>query len=193
MNRMGNLTGLIIAISLGLLGIFFSIRAGVHSFQLSRRQASWPERRKQVAAGRRYFGLAFILTVMIVAGVVMIFNGDISRPVLLITPNASPVRTVTIAPSKTATSTPALTSTLVLTDTPTLTSTPSPTLTSTLPPSQTPLPTDTLWPTWTPSKTPTVTPTLPSPTPTKTSTLFPTHTLMPTDTHWPTLTPTGLK
>ena len=191
--RMGIQTGLIVAISLCFLGVFFSIRAGVHSIQRSRRHASWPVRLKQTAAGQRYFGLAFLLLVMIIAGVVVIYTGKIPQPVLLSSPTASLVWTVTNIPSKTWTNTPTQVSTPTLTDTPTLTSTSAQTFTSTPVPSQTPLPTDTLWPTWTPSLTPTATLIISTLTPLPTSTLMPTQTPIPTDTRWPLVSPTSNK
>jgi hypothetical protein len=171
-------------------GFFLSIRAGFHSIQLSRRLASWPVRRKKMAAGRRYFGLAFVLIVMIVAGSTFYLTGMNVHPVVLSTPAASLERTATIASSETQTDTPVVTSKPAPTDIPAMTYAPSQIFTPTRIPSQTLRPTDTLWPTWTPSKTPTATSTPPPTlTPTGTSTHFPTQTPIPTDTRWPTLTP----
>ena len=187
-------TGLIIAILLGLLGVFFSIRAGVHFIQVSRRQASWPERRKQMVASQRYFGLALILLVVVAAGMYMIFTGNVPHLIFPASPTASLEWTATNLPSEIPTNTPSLTSTPGPTDTPSLTFTPSQTYTISPVPSQTSRPTETHWPTWTPSQTPTHTSTpRPTRTPTITSTTLPTRTPRPTDTRWPTLTPTGIK
>ena len=194
MNLMGIQTGLIIAIFLGLLGVFFSIRAGFRSIQSSRRQASWPERRRQVAAGQRYIGLAFVLLIASVAGVVILFTGNSAQLAEIFTPAPTRERTATLAPSVTQTVTPFPTSTPVPTEPSTLTPTLKPTSTDTLFPSQTLLPTDTHWPTWTASVSPTATSTpLPTHTPTVTSTRQPSQTLIPTDTHWPVPTLTSTR
>ena len=189
---MGRTPGLIVAIFLGLLGVFFSMRLGFHSLKLSRRQASWPKRRQQIAASRRYFGLAIFLLVGIVAGYVIYINKININPFFLFTPTASSGLTATIVPSETHTNTPVVTSTPLPTDTPSLTSTPAQTYTPTKVPSWTSRPTDTHWPTWTPSRTFTASPT---PTPSRTPTpvivtLWPTQTPLPTDTRWTTPYPT---
>ena len=170
-------------------GFFLSIRAGFRSIQLSRRLASWPARRRKIAASRGYFWLGFVLILMIVAGSIFFFTGMHVPLVFASTPTASLERTAAGVPAETQTDTPAVTSTTVPTDIPVLISTPLPTFTRTSVPGQAFYPTDTLWPTWTASKTPAATSTpLPTSTPTITSTRLPTQTLIPTDTHWPTWT-----
>jgi len=189
-------TSLIIFILLGLLGAFFSFRAGIHSFQVSRRRASWPERSRQRAAGWRYFGLTVFLVLMSIACVSFIITGAVARPLIFARTSAppSPTWTATEVPSETQTNTPVWTSTPVPTDTPIQTSTPVPTSTSTRVPTWTPIPSDTHWGTWTPSRTPTQTPTrTPTPIPSATNTFRPTWTTIPTDTKWPYLTPTITK
>ena len=194
MNHMGIQTGLIIAIFLGLLGVFFSSRSGLRSIQSSRRQASWPERRRQVAAGQRYVGLAIVLLVASVAGVVILFSGNSAQLAVIFTPAPTREQTPTLAPFVTQTVTLLPTSTPVPTEPSTLTPTLEPTSTDTLFPSQTLLPTDTHWPTWTASVSPTATSTpLPTYTPSLTSTRQPTQTLIPTDTHWPVPTLTSTR
>ena len=191
---MGLRTGLIIVILLGLLGAFFSFLAGIHSLQISRRKASWPERSRQRAAGWRYFGLSIFLVCLSIACVSFMITGVFARLVTLASPTPSPAWTATKAPSVTQTNTPVWTSASIPTDTPAVTSTPVQTSTNTLAPSRTPLPTDTRWATWTPSRTPTGTLTrTPTPVPPASSTIVPTWTLRPTDTRWPDPTPTSTK
>ena len=186
-------TGLIIVIFLGLLGAFFAFRAGIHSLQISRREASWPDRSRQRAAGWRYFGLSIILVLVSIACVSFLITGAIIRPLSLPSVTPSPTWTATLAPPEAPTSTSIWTSAPVPTDTPTQTSAPVETSTITLVPSRTPLPTDTHWATWTPSRTPTGTSTrtptsVPSVTPGS-----PTWTPSPSDTRWPDPTPTSTK
>ncbi len=168
-------TGLLIAIFLGLLGAFFSIRAGSRSIQTSRRLASWPERRKKVAAGRVYYWLAFLLIVLSITGGVFALNGKNASPPVPSTQVASLERTATIVPTAAQTNTPAGTGLPALTDTPTMPATLAQTFTPTIISSQVLHPTDTHWATWTASRTPTATSTrTQTRTPTMTSTLFPT-------------------
>ncbi len=89
MTAMDVRTGLIIAILLALLGIYFGFRAGIRSLQRSRRQASWPARRQQVAAGRRYFGLAVLLILLSFVGVYYLVTGKASRLAIPLLPPAS--------------------------------------------------------------------------------------------------------
>jgi hypothetical protein len=187
--------GLIIAILLGLLGIFFSIRASVRSLQVSRSQSSWPERRRRVAAAWRFFGLAILLLAVIVSCVYMLVTGNIPHLVIPATPIATLEPTATNTPSATPTTAPSSTFTpLPPTETPSLTSTPVQTFTVGPAPSWTPMPSDTHWPTWTPSRTATSTSTrLPTGSPTATSTYTSTRTPLPTDTRWPTHSPTSTK
>jgi len=187
-------TGLIIVIFLGLLGAFFAFRAGIHSLQISRREASWPERSRQRAAGSRYFGLSIILVLVSIACVSFLITGAITHPLILASATPSPTWTATLALPEAPTSTSIWTSAPVPTDTPTQTSVPVGTSTIKMVPSRTPLPTDTHWATWTPSKTPTGTSTrTPTPFPSASSTLLPTWTPRPTDTRWPDPTPTSTK
>jgi hypothetical protein len=186
--------GLIIAILLGLLGIFFSIRASVRSLQISRSQSSWPERRRWVSAAWRFFGLAILLLLMIVSCVYMLATGNIPHLVIPATPTITLEPTATNTPSATPTTAPSSTFTPVQTDTPTITFTPSLTITISGIQTWTPLPSDTHWPTWTPSRTATSTSTrLPTGSPTVTSTYTSTRTPLPTDTRWPTHSPTSTK
>jgi hypothetical protein len=183
--------GLIIAIILGLLGIFFCVRLSIRSIQVSRRQSSWPERRKRVAAAWRYFGLAILLVAGIVACAYMLITGKIPHLVFPTAPTATPTRTATeLPPTRTNTNTPSHTNTQAPSDTPAPSPTPTPTETVNPLSTWTPKPTDTRWPTYTPSRTstPTLTP-FPSGTPTMTSTYTHTRTPLPTDTHWPSPTP----
>jgi len=150
---------IIIAIGLGLLGAFISYRAGLRSIQVARRQASWPERRRLMSAGWRYFGLAFLLIVLIIAVPGYVYN----HPEVIQSMVTRPEPTGTNTPFLISTITPASTITTASTDTSVPTDTPIPsetsagTLTPTHAPSRTPLPTDTLWPTMTPTVTPTKT------------------------------------
>jgi hypothetical protein len=201
--RMSFRISIIIVILLGLLGVWGCFRAGIHSLQSSRRQASWPERRKQMAAGWRYFGLVFFLLVMIVVGTVFAFSGKITYPLFLSPPTASLERTATNVPPTHTLAPPTI---AVPTDTPTPTVKSAQTSTSTPVLNQAFHPTDTLWskpmfPTYTPSPTdtPWLKPLFPTYTPSPTDTpwsqpLFPTYTPSPSDTPWsqplfPTYTP----
>ena len=87
---MGIRTGLIIFILLGLVGAFFAFRAGIHSMQISRRQASWPERQRQRVAGSRFFGMAILVVLLDIACVSFIITGGVIHPVILSSPVASP-------------------------------------------------------------------------------------------------------
>ena len=192
---MGMRTGLIIVILLGLLGAIFSFRAGVHSLQLSRSQASWPERGRQRAAGWRYFGLSIVLVLFSIACISFMITGVVVNPIAPASPTPSPVWTATQVPSEPPTNTSIWTSAPIPTDTPALAATSVQTSTKPPPPpSRTPIPSDTHWATWTPSRTPTDTPTrTPTPIPSPSSTRFPTWTPRPTDTRWPDPTPTRTK
>jgi hypothetical protein len=192
---MGMRTGLIIFILLGLLGAFFSFRAGIHSLQLSRSQASWPERGRQRAAGWRYFGLSIILVLLAIACISFMITGAVANPLAAASPTPSPTWTGTQAPPEPPTDTSIWTSAPTLTDTPApTTATPVQTSTKPLPLSRTPSPSDTHWPTWTPSRTPTPTSTrTPTPIPSASSTRFPTLAPSPSDTHWPVPTLTSTK
>jgi hypothetical protein len=189
---MGMRTGLIIAVLLALVGAFFAFRAGIHSLQVSRRKASWPERDRQRAAGWRYFGLSIILVLLSIACVSFMITGAVTRLATPASPTPYPTATATNTPTETQTiayfpsNTPVPTDTALLT-----TSTPTGTATIALPPSRTPLPSDTHWATWTASVTPTSTKTrTPTPLPSVTDTRFPTWTPRPSDTRWPDPTPT---
>jgi hypothetical protein len=186
-------TGLIIAIILGLLGAFFAFRGGIHSLQISRRVASWPDRSRQRAAGWRYFGLSIILVLVSIACVSFLITGAIPRPLTLASATPSPTWTATLVLPEAPTSTSIWTSAPVPTDTQAQTSVPVGTSTITLVPSRTPLPTDTHWATWTPSRTPTPTLTRTPVVPSATSSRLPTWTPRPTDTRWPDPTPTSTK
>ena len=194
--RMGMRTGLIIVILLSLLGAFLSFRAGIHSMQVSRRKASWPERSQQRSAGWRYFGLSVILVFMSIACVSFIITGAVIRPLIPARATATPslTWTATETPSETKTNSPVPTSTSIPTDTPITTPTHVPSATNTRAPTWTPRPTDTHWATWTVSRTPTKTLTrTPTLVPPATSTLMPTWTPSPSDTKWPYLSPTSTK
>ena len=190
---MGMRTGLIIFILLGLLGAYFSFRAGIHSLQLSRSQASWPERSRQRAAGWRYFGLSIVLVLLAIACISFMITGAVANPLVPASPTPSPTWTATQVASEAPTGTSIWTSAPILTDTPALaTATPVQTSTKPLPPSRTPSPSDTHWATWTPSRTPTFTSTrTPTLVPSASSTRFPTLAPSPSDTHWPVPTPTS--
>ena len=189
---MGMRTGLIIAVLLALAGAFFAFRAGIHSMQVSRRKASWPERNRQRAAGWRYFGMTIVLILLSIACVSFMITGAVARLATPPSPTPAPSATATITPTETQTiayfptNTPFPSDTALLLTTPTLTGT----TTFALPPSRTPLPTDTHWATWTPSRTPTSTITrTTTPIPPATATLKPTWTPSPSDTRWPDPTP----
>ena len=187
-------TVLIITIFLGLVGAVLAFLAGIHSLQVSRRKASWPERSRQRTAGWRYFGLAIVLVLLSIGCVYFMITGMVVRLGIFASPTPSPAWTATKVPSETQTKPPVWTSIPIPTDTPALTFMPAQTSTSTLVPSRTPLPTDTHWATWTASRTPTVTSTrTPTPIPPASSTFVPTWTPRPTDTRWPDLTPTSTK
>ena len=190
---MGMRTGLIIFILLGLLGAFFCFRAGIHSLQLSRSQASWPERGRQRAAGWRYFGLSIVLVLLAIACISFMITGAVTNPLVPASPTPSPTWTATQVASEAPTGTSIWTSAPVPTDTQAQTSVPVGTSTITLVPSRTPLPTDTHWATWTPSRTPTPTLTRTPVVPSATSSRLPTWTPRPTDTRWPDPTPTSTK
>lgn len=185
MPRMDNRTGFIIVILLGLLGAFLSYRAGTRSLQVSRRQASWPERRRQRAAGWRYFGLAIILVILAIAGLASIPKVWASQLASLASPSASPGRTATTGSLQTQTNTLFWTTTPAPTQISTSTVTPVPSFTGTSTPHYGYAPTDTPLPTFTPSitRTATITPS-PTRTPTATNTYPATRTPIPTDTRW---------
>ena len=189
---MGMRTGLIIAVLLALVGAFFAFRAGIHSMQVSRRKASWPERSRQREAGWRFFGLTIALILLSIACVSFMITGAVIRLAPPASPTPSPSATATNTPTETQTIAYFPSNTAVPTDTALLTtSTLTSTATIALPPSRTPLLTDTHWATLTPSITPTSTKTrTPTPFPSATSTRFPTWTPSPSDTRWPDPTPT---